>query len=126
MARCALRATSRSSIRRGKPLGWQDALLFLSAGAAIRQTSPFATALTRPPALPIKLWRAIFLRQSQRYNRGRGFDTNQEPAGTGSPPGLLRTFLLRRVILHPRDLETCRREAAAEENPASDGPVQLD
>src|SRR5713226_1573880 len=126
MARCALRATSRSSIRRGKPLGWQDALLFLSAGAAIRQTSPFATALTRPRALPIKLWRAIFLRRSQRYNRGRGFETNQEAAGTGSLPGLLGTFLLRCVIPHSGDLETCRREAAAEENSARDGPIQLD
>src|SRR5712692_10283733 len=68
MARCALRATSRSSTRRGKPLVWQDALLFLSAAAAIRQTSPFATALTRPRALPIRLWRAIFLRRNQRYS----------------------------------------------------------
>src|SRR6266446_1624946 len=68
MARCALRATSRSSIRRRKPLVWRDALLWPSAAADIRQTSPFATAPTRPPALPMKLWRAIFLRRSQRCN----------------------------------------------------------
>src|SRR2546426_9558321 len=126
MAHCALRATSRSSIRRGKPLVWQDELLWPSAAAAIRRTSPFATALPSPPASPIKLWRAIFLRRSQSYNRGGGYETDQEAAGPGSLPGPLLTFLLRRVIPHSGDLETCRREPAAEENSPSDGPIQLD
>src|SRR5947209_19062305 len=126
MAHCALRATSRSSIRWGKPLVWRGALLSPSAAAAIRQTSPFATALTKPRALPIRLWRATFLRRSQSYNRGGGYETDQEAAGPGSLPGPLLTFLLRRVIPHSGDLETCRREPAAEENSASDGPIQLD